>query len=99
MTYAAELVDRVNAFVDTFIADVRVVSAKEIGMDPRSGDRLYIFEDAVGVDTRHARSLNYYGGFEYIDDDFVTVVGRLTIYSDEDERVREVLEAARKVKR
>lgn len=67
------------------------VSAEQCGLDPRAG-RFYISDDAIIVDTS-ARSLEYYGGFEYVDDYSKTVIGQFTIYTSDDDRVQEAIDA------
>jgi len=66
------------------------VSAREVGLDLRAG-RLYVTEDAIVVQG-HTGSLEYYGGFEYVDADYKTQVGEYTIYYADDERVAGCLE-------
>ena len=60
------------------------------GLDSRC-DTIYQGEDFLA--TKHRRSLDYYGGFEYIDPEYITVVGEWTLYSIEDDRVLAAIEA------
>jgi len=60
------------------------------GLDIRCGT-IYLGEDFLA--TKHRRSLDYYGGFEYIEPEYVTVVGEWTLYSIEHGRVLEAIEA------
>ena len=55
--------------------------------------KVYVGEDCIaliGESTR--RNWNYYAGFEYINDEYITSVGDLHIYNMDNERVFEVLE-------
>lgn len=73
----AELEERIEQECTT-------VYASELGLDSRCGPIL------VGPDyiaTRNRRALDYYGGFEYVDPAYVTPVGTLTLYHEEDDRV------------
>jgi hypothetical protein len=36
--------------------------------------------------------INYYGGFEYIDSDYITTIGHMTFYSGEHSRVQDCIE-------
>jgi hypothetical protein len=39
------------------------------------------------------RSLRYYGGFEYVDDEYIRTYGDYVIYSAETERVQDVIDS------
>lgn len=72
-----------------------LVSASSVYLDHRCG-MIWVTEDAVVVEEQNRKSLEYYGGFEYVSKDAVTRVGEFTIYyadKDEDDRVCDVLEA------
>lgn len=60
------------------------------GLDFRCGT-IYRGEDFLA--TKHRRSLDYYGGFEYIDPEYITVVGEWTLYSIEHDRVLAAIQA------
>jgi hypothetical protein len=66
------------------------VCASKLGLDARAG-RVWVTEDAV-VRQGHAGSLDYYGGFEYVDKEYVTQMGDYKVYFADDERVAECLE-------
>lgn len=65
-------------------------SAPTAGLDGRCGP-IYVGEDYIA--TRTERALNYYGGFEYIDNEYIQRVGSWTIYSIEADRVQGVMDA------
>lgn len=64
------------------------VSATAAGLDLRCGP-IYIGENFIA--TNCPRSLDYYGGFEYIDEGVLSI-GDWKFYSDESSRVRDALE-------
>lgn len=64
--------------------------ASDYGLDPRCG-RLYAGGDFIA--TPYRKALDYYGGFEYIDSEYILSLQTLTIYSSEHERVLEALMA------
>ena len=66
------------------------VSATEIGLDQRAG-RVIVTEDSIIVNGNYKRSLEYYGGFEYVADEYITILGDVTIYSREELRVEEAI--------
>jgi hypothetical protein len=92
-TNILDLADEVQDLVERHVQGMRRVSAVELGLDIRCG-RAYVDEDmqAIVVDSGNARSYNYYGGFEYIDDEDKRTLGDYVIYLDSSERVREALE-------
>ena len=67
-----------------------LVSAAAVGLDPRAG-MLYVTEDAIVVRGRTG-SLEYYGGFEYVDSELTTQLGEYKVYFADDERVAGCLE-------
>ena len=88
-----DLADEVQDMVERHVQGMRRVSAVELGLDIRCG-RAYVDEDmqAIVVDSGNARSYNYYGGFEYIDDEDKRTLGDYVIYLDSSDRVRDALE-------
>jgi hypothetical protein len=66
------------------------VSASKIGLDTRAG-RVIVTEDSIIVNGNYKRSLEYYGGFEYVADEYINVLGNITIYSREELRVDEAI--------
>jgi hypothetical protein len=86
-----DLLDEVQDMVERQVQGMRRVSANELGLDIRCG-RAYVDEDCIVVDSGNARSYDYYGGFEYINDDDKRVVGDYVIYLNTADRVMEALE-------
>ena len=88
-----ELMNEVNAKVDQLIDDeFRSVKPEEVGLDTRSAYQLFINEDFIAIRKSNRRSLDYYGGFEYVDEENVTVLGDYVFYSADDERVQDHLD-------
>ena len=78
-----------NEMVEQLIdEEFRVVKSSEVGLDNRSAYQLFINEDHIAVRKSDRRSLDYYGGFEYVDEENVTVLGDYVFYSADDERVQ-----------
>ena len=87
----------INQMVDDKVnSDMTEVSASDLGLDNRAGYRLYVSEDAIAVQKERDGSLQYYGGFEYVDKEFRREMGDWVFYmKDEYEiscRVSECLE-------
>ena len=89
MSMLYDLMNEINIKVDRLINDeFREVSPQELGLDPRAGYHLFINEEYIAVGNGNRRSLDYYGGFEYVDEEHVTVLGDYVFYSADDERVQ-----------
>jgi hypothetical protein len=71
------------------------VTAEQLGLDKRAfWGYAYIDETAVVVIKEQTRTLDYYGGFEYVDKDYRREVGDYVFYLAEDDRVRRHIERA-----
>ena len=92
-TDTLSLVDEIQYTVERHVNGLRRVSASELGLDVRCGSA-YVGEnlDCIIVDSGNVRSFNYYGGFEYIDDEDKTCLGDYTVFLDTCDRVRGALE-------
>ena len=89
MSALCELLSEINSKVEGLIdEEFREVTPKEIGLDTRAGYRLFINEDYIAVSRGNRRTLDYYGGFEYVDEEHITVLGDMVFYSSDDERVQ-----------
>jgi len=88
-----QMIEAVDTVVERNIRALATEALPEdLGLDRRAGYRLLVTEDAVIVQLGNRRDLDYYGGFEYVDKNCVTVLGSYVIYSAQDERVKECLD-------
>ena len=85
------LIDGVTELTDGYVANMELVPANRLGLDPRCG-KLFISPDCIGVYKGNDRTLQYYGGFEYVDLDYRYEFGDYVFYSYEDSRVQNHLE-------
>jgi hypothetical protein len=85
---------RVADIVETYIQeDCKQGDRNETGLDPRAfGGKFFYNYDCIIIDSGARRNLDYYGGFEYIDSDYIRQYGDYVIYSAEHERVQEVID-------
>ena len=89
MSALRELLSEMNSKVEGLIdEEFREVTPKEVGLDSRAGYRLFINEDFIAVSRGNRRTLDYYGGFEYVDEEHITVLGDYVFFSSDDERVQ-----------
>tara|TARA_B100000214_G_scaffold326015_1_gene263840 strand:+ start:10156 stop:10527 length:372 start_codon:yes stop_codon:yes gene_type:complete len=88
-----ELQDQIRNLVDEYFEDSGAarVSAEAVGLDHRAG---YVFvstdEGWIAAVAGNVRSLEYYGGFEYVDDKLS--IGEITFYSSDSSRVADAIE-------
>jgi len=87
-----DTIDNVNGIADDYVAELRRVRPEQLGLDPRAGYRMYADEEAVAVRTDDIRTLNYYGGFEYVDAHDIKVLGEYTFFMSNSNRVQECLD-------
>jgi hypothetical protein len=89
-----EIDNRVAQIVEQYVEnDCKVGDRNKTGLDPRAfGSRFYYNYDCIIIDISARRSLDYYGGFEYIDSDYIRTYGDFVIYSAEADRVQEVID-------
>lgn len=86
---ALDFCEQMTAMVSRFIAQMSEVQAKELGLDSRSfWGYAYVDETAIVVNKEQSRTLDYYGGFEYVDKAYRREVGDYVFYLAEDDRVR-----------
>ena len=84
-----DLIDDVQTKTHRFVNDyMDLVPASDCGLDIRCG-RLFVNSDGIAVSKDSDRSLQYYGGFEYVDKDYRHELGEFVFYSVDDDRVRE----------
>jgi hypothetical protein len=90
--HIADLIKEANYNIERLINETYTqVHASDVGLDQRCGF-MYISEDSVVVSDATSRSLNYYGGFEYISSEFVDRIGNWVIYQSGTGRVDEVID-------
>jgi hypothetical protein len=89
MSKLYELMNEINEKVEDLInEEFQTVRPDALNLDRRSGYWLQINEDYIAARKDEQRSLEYYGGFEYVDKEHVTVLGDYVFYSADDERVQ-----------
>ena len=88
-----ELQEQIEQMVDQYFEDSEAqrVSAEAVGLDHRAG-YLFISTEEGWIASRNTRSLEYYGGFEYIGEEYRVTVGEITFYSSDHSRVADAIE-------
>ena len=88
-----ELQEQIEQMVDQYFeaSEAQRVSAEAVGRDHRAG-YVFISTEEGWIASRNTRSLEYYGGFEYIDAEYRVTVGEITFYSSDHSRVADAIE-------
>ena len=68
------------------------VTAKMIGLSSQVGGDIWISEDDIVIKSSAKASIDYYGGFEYVRKDYVTMIGDYVVYSIDDSRILDCIE-------
>lgn len=91
-----ELHDRMTDIAEEALEEAQSFSAAQLGLDPRSSYMpLMVTDDLVAVHEGSDRSLQYYGGFEYVDKANRVECGNWVLYfADDCERVQECINSA-----
>lgn len=85
------VVDECTDMVEDYLYEHgELVSAAKLGLDPRCGSA-YVTDEAVVVQGGVGR-FDYYGGFEYVESEYRSVVGHYTIFTIDDERIRKCID-------
>ncbi len=87
-----ELQEKIEQIVDQYFEDSAAarVSTEEVGLDHRAG-YVFVSVEEGWIASRNTRSLEYYGGFEYIGEEYRVTVGEITFYSSEHSRVADAI--------
>ena len=81
------VLDEINNMVDRQVQGMERIAASKLGLDDRCG-RVYIDRDDQVIVVQGSRSIDYYGGFEYIKEGEGRItVGDYTFYVAECDRV------------
>lgn len=67
------------------------VSASQLGLDSRAGYSIWVDEDMLIVTKATDRTLQYYGGFEYVDSECRTTIGNYVLYCADSSRVSDCI--------
>jgi hypothetical protein len=84
---------RLEDIAEELIEDAELLPAEKFGLDERCGN-LYMGEDFIAVNIPRDRTLQYYGGFEYVDTDCRMVIGDYVFYSSDADRVQDAMDEA-----
>lgn len=79
--------DRIVSETEAFMEGAKSVKASELGLDDRCYGLYVIPGEAIACRKRNDRTLQYYGGFEYVDAEYRSEIGDWVFYGANDDRV------------
>jgi len=88
-----ELQEKIKETINQYLEDSGAVKvdAEEIGLDHRAGSVFVSTEEGwIAAEAGNVRTLEYYGGFEYVDDKLS--IDEITFYSSDSSRVANAIE-------
>jgi hypothetical protein len=88
-----DIIEECSDRIDVAVRAMRSGRADEFGLDRRSASLIFTDGEIIVVHESDDRSLQYYGGFEYIDSEFRLHMGQWVIYMRDDDRVQDCIDA------
>ena len=92
MSQVLDLVQDLETQIRRTVLSLPEVRAEDLGLDRRAAYTLWVDEDAIIVTKNEDRTLQYFGGFEYVDKNARMECGDYVIYTDSDSRVYDCLD-------
>ena len=89
--YFDELNEKVGIAVKNALVDAKETASENVGLDERASKKMYIGEDFIAVKKINDRTLQYYGGFEYVSQDCRAEMGDYVFYYGDDSRVQDCI--------
>lgn len=89
-----ELEEMIDNFMVRVVSEAKEVTAADMGLDHRAGHEFFVSDCLryIFAKNRNVRTLDYYGGFEYVDSSCRNTIGEWTFYSADDQRVAEAID-------
>jgi hypothetical protein len=92
MSQVLELVQDLETQIRRTVLSLPEVRAEDLGLDRRSAYTIWVDEDVLIVTKNEDRTLQYYGGFEYVDKNARMECGDYVVYTSDDVRVADCLD-------
>ena len=92
MSQVLELVQDLETQIRRTVLSLPEVRAEDLGLDRRSAYTIWVDEDVLIVTKNEDRTLQYYGGFEYVDKNARMECGDYVVYTSDDGRVADCLD-------
>lgn len=82
-----ELSNQLNAVADEALNNAKTYYPERLGLDRRAAYQVWRGYDFLAIRSNDKQTMEYYGGFEYVDRQYVLDTGYYTFYSTDDGRV------------
>ena len=86
------IINRAVEQIESYVDELPRVNGDALNLDSRIYGIYVDLNDRTLIIEGHVGTINYYGGFEYIDNEHVTTFGNYTMFSGEADRVNDCLE-------
>jgi hypothetical protein len=95
-----DLIEEVDALARHQIEQMERMRPEDLGLDNRAAWRLWVDSTCIAVKLDNDRTMQYYGGFEYVPEDNRKVIGEFVFYLIEGDegncsRIEGCIESAR----
>lgn len=87
-----DIMDDADDQIRLMIQGWKMVQPEDIGLDRRTGYRFWISDEGLITTKDSDRTLQYYGGFEYIKSEYRCEMGDWVMYSSGSGRVQDCLD-------
>jgi hypothetical protein len=85
-----DFLNDIDEQVQNYLAEnFQEATSEDCGLDRRAASLLYVNDEAIVCPKSYIKTLDYYGGFEYVDSDYRKEIGDYIFFSHDDERVFE----------
>lgn len=94
MLHPLDFIESIDERIARFVGTFNEFTPEDLGLDRRAGYRFYVDpgRTCIAVLRDADKALQYYGGFEYVDQEYRREMGDWVFYFNEDDRVAAVLE-------
>jgi hypothetical protein len=88
-----EAIEKIDEIAEELIGEMSEARAEDLGLDPRSCyGTMFVSDEGIAVVKHNDRTLQYYGGFEYVDAEYRYEIGDYVFYSSEAGRVNSCID-------
>jgi hypothetical protein len=82
-----EVLDRVYILTEEYVKTMKTANPEDLGLDRRSAHKLFVSPYCIAVREGGDKTLQYYGGFEYVNKNCRKPLGGYVFYLADDDRV------------
>lgn len=87
-----DLIDDIADKAEAIVREMELTNATAVGLDQRAAYRVWVNRECIAIRGSDDRTMQYYGGFEYVDKDYRHQLGDYVFYMADDDRVQRHIE-------